>query len=80
MVFAGWHNGGFGNLVVIDHGNGFQTYYGHLSRISVRCTAGVSAGQQVGAVGSTGNSTGPHLHFEIQQNGMPVSPHFHIIL
>lgn len=80
VVFAGWHSGGYGNLVVIDHGNGFQTYYGHLSRISVRCAAGVGAGQVIGAVGTTGNSTGPHLHFEIQQNGVPTSPHIHMIL
>jgi murein DD-endopeptidase MepM/ murein hydrolase activator NlpD len=80
VVFAGWHNGGFGYLVVIDHGNGFQTYYGHLLRINVRCSAGVSAGQVIGAVGSTGNSSGPHLHFEMQQNGVPVNPHIHLIL
>ncbi|MBN1284606.1 MAG: peptidoglycan DD-metalloendopeptidase family protein [Anaerolineae bacterium] len=80
VVFAGLHNGGYGYLVVIDHGNGFQTYYGHLSRVGVRCGAGVSAGQYIGAMGSTGNSTGPHLHFEIQQGGVPVSPHIHLIL
>ncbi len=80
VVFAGWHSGGFGNLVVIDHGNGFQTYYGHLSRVSVRCAAGVSAGQVIGAVGSTGNSSGPHLHFEIQLGGTPVNPVAYLIL
>jgi murein DD-endopeptidase MepM/ murein hydrolase activator NlpD len=80
VVFAGLHYGGYGYLVVIDHGNGFQTYYAHLSRVGVRCGAGVSAGGYVGAMGSTGNSTGPHLHFEIQQGGVPVSPLIHIIL
>jgi murein DD-endopeptidase MepM/ murein hydrolase activator NlpD len=80
VVFSGRHNGGYGNLVVIDHGNGFQTYYGHLNSISVRCGAGVSAGQTIGGMGTTGNSTGTHLHFEIHQNGVPVSPLIHLVL
>ncbi len=80
VVFAGWHSGGYGKLVVIDHGNGFQSYYAHLSSISVSCGAGVSAGQRIGSMGSTGNSTGAHLHFEIQQGGVPVNPRIHIIL
>lgn len=80
VVFAGWHNGGYGKLVVLDHGNGFQTYYAHLNSISVRCGAGVSAGQRIGSMGNSGNSTGPHLHFEVLQGGVPVSPHIHIIL
>lgn len=64
IVFAGWNDTGYGNLVVIAHGSSF-TFYGHLSAISVRCDQQVSAGQTIGAVGSTGNSSGSHLHFEV---------------
>ncbi len=65
VVYAGWSDGGYGNVVVIAHGSTFSLY-GHLSRITVRCGQQVSAGTQVGAVGNTGNSSGPHLHFEIR--------------
>lgn len=65
VVYAGWSDGGYGNVVVIAHGSTFSLY-GHLSRISVRCGQQVSAGTQVGAVGNTGNSSGPHLHFEVR--------------
>jgi len=66
VVFAGWSTWGYGNLIVIDHGNDWQTVYAHLSVVSVGCGYDVVRGQVIGAGGSTGNSTGPHLHFEIQ--------------
>ncbi len=64
VAFAGWNSTGFGNTVVIGHGSYF-TIYGHLDRYTVSCGQSVSAGQQIGTVGNTGNSTGPHLHFEV---------------
>jgi murein DD-endopeptidase MepM/ murein hydrolase activator NlpD len=66
VVFSGWSNWGYGNLIVIDHGNDFQTVYAHLSFIYAGCGAEVLKGQVIGLGGSTGNSTGPHLHFEIE--------------
>ena len=74
VVFAGWSNYGYGNMVVIDHGNGWQTLYAHLSQWNVSC--GQSSLQQtvVGLAGSTGNSSGPHLHFEMQYGGGRVNP------
>ncbi|MBN1259395.1 MAG: M23 family metallopeptidase [Anaerolineae bacterium] len=74
VSFAGWTDVGYGYLVVIDHGNGYQTYYAHLSNIFVVESQVVTAGQVVGAMGSTGNSTGPHLHFEVRYNGYPTNP------
>ena len=70
---AGWA-GGYGNLVAIDHGGGLETRYGHLSRIDVRVGDRIGAGHQVGLVGSTGNSTGPHLHYEVLEGGQPIDP------
>jgi murein DD-endopeptidase MepM/ murein hydrolase activator NlpD len=70
---GGW-NGGYGNVVMIDHGNGYLTVYGHLSQINVSACQGVSAGQGIGLAGSTGNSTGAHLHFEVRLNGGFVDP------
>jgi murein DD-endopeptidase MepM/ murein hydrolase activator NlpD len=74
VVYAGWSNYGYGNLLVIDHGNGWQTAYAHLSAINVICGQSVSRGIMIGAIGSTGNSTGPHLHFEMSYNGVKVNP------
>jgi murein DD-endopeptidase MepM/ murein hydrolase activator NlpD len=74
VSFAGWNSGGYGNLVVIDHRLGFQSWYAHLSRVSVPPGQRVSGGTRIGAVGSTGASTGPHLHFEVRRNGTPVDP------
>lgn len=73
VTFAGW-SGGYGYLVKIDHGNGVETYYGHCSKLYVSAGDTVEAGEQIAAVGSTGNSTGNHLHFEIRLNGKQVNP------
>ena len=76
VVFAGWSNGGYGNLVMLDHGNGWQTVYAHLSSVRVGCGQSVWQGETIGAAGSTGNSTGAHLHFETRSNGGFVNPWF----
>lgn len=74
IIFAGWDASGYGNMVLIDHGNGFQTRYGHLSQIMVISGQSVAKGQAIGRMGSTGHSTGPHTHFEIYLNGVRVNP------
>jgi len=66
VVYAGWNNYGYGNMIVIDHGTGWQSLYGHLSLINVTCGQSVSQGDTIAGMGSTGNSTGPHLHFELR--------------
>lgn len=68
VSFSGW-NGGYGNLVILDHEAGYQTYYAHLSERHVTVGQRVSAGQTIGLEGSTGNSTGPHVHFEVRRYG-----------
>ncbi|MFN7397501.1 MAG: peptidoglycan DD-metalloendopeptidase family protein [Sandaracinobacter sp.] len=73
VVFSGW-GGGYGNVVVLDHGKGMRTRYAHMHRIGVRNGQRVEQGQNIGLVGSTGLSTGPHLHYEVWQNGKPVDP------
>ncbi|MDY3618569.1 murein hydrolase activator EnvC family protein [Agathobaculum sp.] len=73
VVTAGWVSG-YGNYTVIDHGGGYMTAYGHQSAIYVSVGQSVSAGETIGAVGSTGNSTGPHLHFEVYVNGATQNP------
>jgi murein DD-endopeptidase MepM/ murein hydrolase activator NlpD len=74
VVFAGWDSSGYGNLVVVAHGRGVETFYAHLSRIAVAEGDRVAAGERVGRVGSTGRSTGPHLHFEVRVRGAAVDP------
>jgi murein DD-endopeptidase MepM/ murein hydrolase activator NlpD len=74
VSFAGWNDGGYGNFVIIDHGDGTATAYAHQSRIGCSVGQVVSQGQTIGSVGSTGNSTGPHLHFEIRVNGVAQNP------
>jgi hypothetical protein len=74
VVFAGWSTVGYGYMVMLDHGNGWQTLYAHLSSVSVHCGQDVGQGQTIGAAGSTGNSTGPHLHFETRFEGGFVNP------
>jgi murein DD-endopeptidase MepM/ murein hydrolase activator NlpD len=66
VVYAGWNNWGYGYTIVIDHGNGWQSLYAHLSQINVGCTQSVSQGAVIGAMGCTGNCTGSHLHFEMR--------------
>ncbi|MBI1202855.1 MAG: peptidoglycan DD-metalloendopeptidase family protein [Rhodopseudomonas sp.] len=70
---AGWA-GGYGNMVEVDHGNGLSTRYGHMSKIEVKVGQHVTIGETIGRVGSTGRSTGPHLHYETRINGEPVDP------
>lgn len=66
VVYAGWSQFGFGYLIVLDHGNGWQSAYAHLSAVNVGCGESVAQGRVIGAVGNTGNSTGAHLHFELR--------------
>jgi len=73
IVCAGWNDYGYGNMIMIDHGNGFQSLYAHLSALNVGCGQSVGQGEGIGAVGSTGRSSGPHLHFELMA-GMKVNP------
>ncbi len=65
VVYSGWNNYGYGNVVILDHGTGFQTLYAHMSAIYVGCGQSVGQGEAIGAFGSTGNSSGAHLHFEV---------------
>lgn len=74
VVFSGWNSAGYGNLLVIDHGNGWRSYYAHLESLFVACDEAVERGQLVAAMGSTGNSSGPHLHFELLRYGVAVDP------
>ncbi|MCX5741341.1 MAG: M23 family metallopeptidase [Proteobacteria bacterium] len=73
VVFAG-RQGGYGNVIYVDHGGGIVTRYGHLQHIDTRSAASVTAGQRIGRVGSSGRATGPHLHFEVRIDGRDVDP------
>ena len=74
VVYAGWNNWGYGNVVVINHGNGWQTLYAHLNAYYVGCGQSVYQGSTIGAIGTTGNSSGSHLHFEMMYEGTKVNP------
>ncbi|MBE9013859.1 M23 family metallopeptidase, partial [Pseudanabaenaceae cyanobacterium LEGE 13415] len=73
VIFAGWY-GGYGNSVILDHGNGITTMYAHAQELYVSEGETVERGKTIAATGSTGLSTGPHLHFEVRENGEPVDP------
>lgn len=73
VVYAGWNNQGYGNLVIVENG-AYKTYYAHLSSIPVSVGDSVNAGTTIGLSGNTGNSTGPHLHYEIRKNNVPIDP------
>ena len=75
VVYAGWNDWGYGNVVVINHANGWQTLYAHLSAYYVGCGQFVYQGNTIGAIGTTGNTTGPHLHYEMMYNGVRLNPH-----
>lgn len=79
VIFAG-ERGGFGNCIMLKHGNGFETLYGHLSKILVRLGQKIEIGQQIGQIGSTGRSTGPHLHYEIHRDGQKINPASYLTL
>jgi murein DD-endopeptidase MepM/ murein hydrolase activator NlpD len=79
VSFVGWQNG-YGQLVIVDHGGGLSTRYGHLSHIDVELNQTVSRAQLLGKVGSTGRSTGPHLHYEVRINDQPVNPLQYLLL
>jgi murein DD-endopeptidase MepM/ murein hydrolase activator NlpD len=74
VVYAGWNSYGYGNMVMIDHGTGFQSLYAHLSQIWVSCGMSVSQGQNIAAAGATGHASGPHLHFEIRTSSTVINP------
>jgi peptidase M23-like protein/LysM domain-containing protein len=74
VVYAGWNNYGYGNMIMVDHGNDFQSLYAHLSGISVQCGQSVGQGDGIGTIGNTGRSTGSHLHFEIRAISSWVNP------
>jgi murein DD-endopeptidase MepM/ murein hydrolase activator NlpD len=77
VVFASW-GGGYGNLVIVEHEGGWSSYYAHLTEIGVGEGQNVRQGDTLGAAGTTGYSTGPHLHFELRYKGRPVDPHVHL--
>ncbi|HLF73566.1 MAG TPA: M23 family metallopeptidase [Anaerolineales bacterium] len=74
IVYAGWNNYGYGNMILIDHGGGFQSLYAHLSGLNVNCGQSVGQGDVIGAIGNTGRSSGAHLHFEIMTSSYKINP------
>ena len=79
VQFIGYDEGGYGKLIVIDHGSDVATYYAHLSEIKIKSGQCVKKGSVIGAVGNTGKSTGPHLHYEVRVLGTPVNPEYYIM-
>lgn len=79
VVYAQFNDGGYGNLIIVEHDNNMKSYYAHLSKINVQVGDNVQKGDKIGEVGNTGNSTGPHLHFELRVNDEPVDPLKYII-
>jgi murein DD-endopeptidase MepM/ murein hydrolase activator NlpD len=77
VKFAGWY-GGYGNYIIIDHGSGVETCYAHTSAIYVTAGQGVVQGQHIAAMGTTGNSSGNHLHFEVRVNGVYQNPQTYV--
>ena len=75
VVYSGWNDWGYGTVIAIDHGNGIQTIYAHMDTLSVACGAFVYQGDIIGTMGSTGNSSGPHLHIEFRDGNTPRNPH-----
>lgn len=73
VVYAGWNDQGYGNLVIVENGP-YRVYFAHLSKIPVKVGEKVTAGTIIGYSGNTGNSTGPHLHYEVRKNGQPIDP------
>jgi murein DD-endopeptidase MepM/ murein hydrolase activator NlpD len=78
VIYSGWKSD-FGKLVTIDHGYGYRTRYGHLSKIYVKNGQRVQRGDTIGALGNTGRSTGPHLHYEVKVRGLPVNPKTYLL-
>jgi len=78
VIHSAFDRSGYGRLVVVEHGNGLQTYYAHLSKFYVREGQEVRRGDAVGAVGSTGRVTAPHLHYEVRMGGAPINPYFYL--
>jgi murein DD-endopeptidase MepM/ murein hydrolase activator NlpD len=74
IVFAGWNDYGYGNMIMVDHGSGFQSLYAHLNALNVVCGQSIGQGDVIGAIGSTGRSSGAHLHFEIRAISSFVNP------
>ena len=73
VIYAGWNNEGYGNLVIVENGR-YKTYYAHLSEFKVGVGDTIKANTVVGLSGNTGNSTGPHLHYEVRRDGVPIDP------
>ena len=76
MKLAGSKESGYGNHVIINHGYGYESLYGHLLKVNVRPGQAVKRGEIIGFVGSTGKSTGPHCHYEVHKNGQKIDPIF----
>jgi murein DD-endopeptidase MepM/ murein hydrolase activator NlpD len=74
VEYAGWDASGYGNMILIDHGNGYQTLYGHMVRVKAKVGQSVKRGEVIGYIGNTGKSTGPHCHYEVIKRNIKVDP------